>query len=243
MSSRGPGGDPLRILTVLAHPDDESFGPAAMLARYAREGAIVHGLFFTRGEHGQTSVTPPPTPRELAELRERDLRDATRTIGYAGIEVLDFEDGTLADLEPGVLEAHVQDAIERCRPHVVFTFGPAGITRHPDHMAVHGATVDAFHQAREAGIDVRELYYDAVPSAFAQEMGLSREPDGNPNSFIDVAAYQDVKIVALRIHARHIVDAARMVERLEATPQTAFTMYRAWPPVPTGGRVTTLMEP
>jgi LmbE family N-acetylglucosaminyl deacetylase len=234
--------EPLRILTVLAHPDDESFGPAAMLAKYAQAGAIVHGLFFTRGEHGQTSQRPAPTPRELGALREQDLRDATEMIGFTGIEVLDYEDGTLAELPPEVLEALVQDAIERCRPHVVFTFGPAGITRHPDHLAVHGATVDAFHRAREAGLELRELYYDALPPEIGKMLGLSDEPDAKPNTFIEVTDFQHIKLDALRCHARHIVDAQQMLDRLKAQPQTTFTMYRAWPPVPNGGQVTALLE-
>jgi LmbE family N-acetylglucosaminyl deacetylase len=233
--------EPLRILTVLAHPDDESFGPAAMLAMHAQAGAIVHGLFFTRGQHGQTSLQPAPTPDELGALREQDLRDATATIGFAGIEVLDFEDGTLAELPPEVLEALVQDAIERCRPHVVITFGPAGITRHPDHLAVHAATVDAFHQALAAGLELRELYYDALPPEIGKAMGLTDEPDANPNTFIEVTDFQHVKLDALRCHARHIVDAQLWLDRLEGQPQTTFTMFRAWPLVPKDGRITELV--
>src|SRR5579871_5155094 len=106
----------MRILTVHAHPDDESFGPAAMLAKYAAAGAHIHGLFFTRGEHGQSSVTPPPPPRELAALREQDLRDAAAIIGFTAIEVKDYEDGSLAALPPGVLTAQVREALERLRP-------------------------------------------------------------------------------------------------------------------------------
>jgi LmbE family N-acetylglucosaminyl deacetylase len=235
-------GEPLRILTVLAHPDDESFGPAAMLAKHAKAGAIVHGLFFTRGQHGQTSLKPEPSPRELGAFREQDLRDAAAVIGFADIEVLDYEDGTLAELPPEVLEALVQDAIERCRPHVVVTFGPAGITRHPDHLAVHAATVYAFHQARAAGLELCELYYDALSPEIGKAFGLSDEPDANPNTFIEITDFQQIKFDALRCHARHIVDAQLMLDRLEAQPQTSYTMYRAWPAVPNGGRVTELME-
>jgi N-acetylglucosamine malate deacetylase 2 len=235
-------GEPLRILTVLAHPDDESFGPAALLARYAAAGAEVSGLWFTRGGHGQTNVEPAPAPRDLAALREQDLRDAAALIGYHAVEILDYEDGTLAAVPPAVLQDRVFAALGRYDPHVVFTFGPAGISRHPDHLAIHRATVDAFHQARSSGLAARELYFDAVPPEVAAQMGLADEPDGNPNSFVDVSAFQHVKREALRCHARHILDAQNMIARLDQYPQTSFTMYRAWPPVPDGERVTELTD-
>ena len=56
----------MRILCVYAHPDDEAFGPSAILAKYARRGARIHAVYFTRGEHGNTSVEPKPGPDELA---------------------------------------------------------------------------------------------------------------------------------------------------------------------------------
>src|SRR5919202_6851519 len=56
----------MRILCVYAHPDYEAFGPSAILAKYARRGARIHAVYFTRGEHGNTSVEPKPGPDELA---------------------------------------------------------------------------------------------------------------------------------------------------------------------------------
>ena len=117
----------MRILAVYAHPDDESFGPAAFLAREAHAGADVFGLFATRGERGGTHLDPPPTPAALAELRERDLREAAALIGFADLEILGYPDGGLNDLPGGELEARVRKAIARRRANVVLTFGPAGI--------------------------------------------------------------------------------------------------------------------
>ncbi|MDP9356324.1 MAG: PIG-L family deacetylase [Chloroflexota bacterium] len=87
------------------------------------------------------------------------MRLAAAAIGYAGVELLDYPDGGLAALPAGELEAVVFAAIERHRPQVVLTFGPAGITRHPDHLAVHRARTAAFDRALAAGLGVRELYY------------------------------------------------------------------------------------
>lgn len=236
-------GEPLRLLCVYAHPDDESFGPGALLARAARQGAVVHGVFFTRGQHGQPSFRPAPTPEALGRLREQDLREACAAIGFAGVEVLDYTDGTLAQVPAADLEAHVLGALRRHRPEVVLTFGPGGITRHPDHVAVHVAAVRAFHRARAEGLPVRELYYDAVPPAQAVEMGIQDEPDGRPNTWIDVADTYAVKLEALRLHARHILDAQQMLDTLAETPQPVAPLFRAWPPVAAGEQVTGFLQP
>lgn len=237
----------MRILTVYAHPDDEAFGPAAVLARYAREGAEVHGLCATRGEHGQPlpSMQPPPSPAEMGRLREEDLRAATRLIGYRDVALLAYEDGTLEAVPPVVLEAHVLDALRAFQPQVVLTFGPGGITRHPDHLAIHRATTAAFHRARAEGLPVRALFYDAVPPERAAEMGLLDVPDGQPNTWIAVAETMPVKLEALRLHARHVLDAADMAERLASLPpeQTArATFHRAWPEVPEGVTMAGLLD-
>ena len=235
-----PAPVPASILVVYAHPDDESFGPAALLARYARAGSAVYGLFATRGEHGQSSVQPAPAPDELARLREMDLRDATDAIGFRAIAFLDYEDGTLAQVAAERLERQVLDAIRRWTPQVLLTFGPAGITRHPDHLAIHRAVVASFHRARAEALDLRELYYDAMPPAQAAEMGIADDPDGRPNTFIDVQETAPVKLAALRLHARHIQDAVEMAARLEHEPQHVATLHRAFPPVPPGTRITRL---
>ena len=233
---------PTAVLVAYAHPDDESFGPAALLAKYARRGSAIYGLFGTRGEGGQSNMDPPPPAEELARLRGVDLAAATAAIGFREIEGLGYPDGGLPDVPAEQLEGQVLAAIRRHRPQVVLTFGPAGITRHPDHLAIHRATVSAFHRALAEGLGVRELYYDAVPAEVATEMGLVGELEGAPNTFIDVAETAEVKLDALRAHARHIKDAEEMVARLEAEPQTTSPLYRAYPEVPRGQRVSGFLQ-
>lgn len=234
-----PDPVPASILVVYAHPDDESFGPAALLARYARAGSAVYGVFATHGEHGRSGVQP--APGEMARLREQDLRAATGVIGFRAIAFLDYEDGTLTQAPAARLEAQVLDAIKHWTPQIILTFGPAGITRHPDHLAIHRAVVAAFYRARDAGLDLRELYYDAVLPDLAREMGIADDPDGQPNIFVDVQATTQVKLEALRLHARHIEDAHEMADRLEREPQLLATLHRAFPPVPPGMQLTHLL--
>lgn len=232
----------MRILVVYAHPDDESFGPSAVLAKYAREGATIAGLFATRGEHGNSVLEPAPSPEELGRLRERDLRDAAAVIGFTGLDVFSYKDGTLSRVPEGELEDRVMEAIRRERPEVMITFGPGGITGHPDHLAIHRAATAAFYRARADGLGVRELYYDAVGPDAARELSLENLPDGRPNTWIDVSETYPVKIEALRVHGRHVLDAREMAERLEREPQPVASLYRAWPNVRFDEKVTGFLQ-
>lgn len=222
----------MRVLTIYAHPDDESFGPASVLARLVHEGADLHGLWLTRGEHGQAVADPPPP--DLAALRSEALREVTSLIGYADVEMLSFEDGTLSS-HPEI-EQIVLSQVQRLRPDAIFTFGPAGITRHPDHMAVHRAALAAFHACGDHGA----IYYDSVGGEFAQKMGIADEPDGQPNTFIDVTEFQHIKEQALAIHARHVADAVERLERLRREPMPIETLHRDFPRVPAGDQVRTI---
>ena len=229
----------MHIFVSYPHPDDESFGPAAELAKYALSGAVIRGLFFTRGQKGDSHIRPLPSSDELGRLREQDLRDAATILGFQSIEILDYMDGELADVPLAELEGHVERHLRAFVPDVVITFGPAGITRHLDHIAIHHATFNAFHRARAEGLSLRELYYDAMPTERAIERGVQDEPDGQPNTIIDVTETASVKLEALRMHARHIADAREAVARLAETPRKEALLHRAWPKVPAG---TTLRE-
>jgi LmbE family N-acetylglucosaminyl deacetylase len=226
----------VRILAVYAHPDDESFGPAAFLAREARAGARVYGLFATRGERGATHLDPPPRPEELAELREQDLREVASLVGFEDLEILGYPDGSLDEQPAGELESRILAAIKRRKPDLLVTFGPAGITRHADHRAVHHAATAAFHTARRGRRGPRELLYDAVGPAEALELGLADDADGRPNVRLPVTpADRALQLAALQIHARHMADAREMVHRLRQRPRLEATFFRAWPAV-TGRR-------
>jgi N-acetylglucosamine malate deacetylase 2 len=234
----------IRILTIYAHPDDESFGPSAAMARYARAGAEIYGIFATSGEEGNSSAGPDVSPQELARLREKDTRDATALIGYREIHFLGYYDGRVDDTPTEDLRDHLLRHIVEIKPDVIITFGPAGITRHPDHVAVHHAAVAAFHVAREKGIGVRELYYDTVDGDGIDELDLHGVPDSQTTTWIDVSDTQWVKLDALRIHGRHIIDAADAAEQMGAETDGEYwaTFHRAYPPVPKGLTLSGFLE-
>lgn len=120
-----------RILAVLAHPDDESFGAGGTLAKYAHKGVQVILLCATRGEAGISGVAP----EEAGAIREEELLQAAE---YLGIEVhfLGYQDGELLKADPLKLLENVACWIDTVQPQVVLTFGPDGVSGHPDHVTI-----------------------------------------------------------------------------------------------------------
>ena len=134
-------GGPPSLLTVFAHPDDESLASGGLLAWCAAVGVRVSLLCLTHGEHGQTGgAAPRPGARPLREVRADELQAASRVLGITRVRVLDHEDGMLPWILPERLEADILNEIVRTGPDVVITFDADGLYWHPDHIAVHDRT-------------------------------------------------------------------------------------------------------
>ena len=180
------GGAPRRLLGVFAHPDDESFGPGATLARYAAEGVEVHVLTVTDGAAGDLLTSLPAGVHSLAELRCRELQCAVQALGATALHTLDYRDsgmeGTPANQNPDCLlqadKGHVirqvVGIIRALRPQVVVTHDSTGVYFHPDHIRTWELTTAAFEQAgntaRYADLPwepyaPQYLYYTALPKS------------------------------------------------------------------------------
>jgi LmbE family N-acetylglucosaminyl deacetylase len=171
------------LLAVLAHPDDETFGMGGTLALYARRGVSVHLVCATRGEVGEVEPHYLEGYGSIGELREDELRCAAGKLGLDGVHFLDYRDSgmlgspendhpqALAATPVDEVAAKVTAYIRRLRPQVVLTFDPIGGYRHPDHVAIHEATVRAFYAAADADAYPGEyppfqpdkLYYHTFP--------------------------------------------------------------------------------
>ncbi|HMK09369.1 MAG TPA: PIG-L deacetylase family protein [Anaerolineales bacterium] len=149
----------LTLLAVLAHPDDETFGPGGTLALYAWRGVQVHLLCATRGEVGTVAPELLAGYASIGDLRQHELECAAETLGLAGVHFLGYRDsgmpGSPDNAHPKALAAAPTEQVaaaivewmRRVRPQVVITFDPIGGYRHPDHIACHKATVLAFQAA------------------------------------------------------------------------------------------------
>jgi N-acetyl-1-D-myo-inositol-2-amino-2-deoxy-alpha-D-glucopyranoside deacetylase/mycothiol S-conjugate amidase len=180
----------LRLLAVLAHPDDESFGPGGTLARYAQQGVEVHLICATYGEAGEVPENFAKDHDSIADLRKTELNCAASILGLAGVHFLGYRDsgmpGTAENKHPSALvnaaldevAAKVTYLIRQLRPQVIITFDPIGGYRHPDHIAINKATVKAFHAAGDPAqypddqdlYQPEKLYYSTFSRNFLRVM-------------------------------------------------------------------------
>ena len=127
----------LRLLCVLAHPDDESLGFGGTLAKYAFEGVETYLVTATRGERGRFgSGSEFPGFAAVGKLREAELLAAAKELGLREVRFLDYIDGELDQAKPAEIIAKIVAEVRRVRPHIVLTFGPEGAYGHPDHIAI-----------------------------------------------------------------------------------------------------------
>jgi LmbE family N-acetylglucosaminyl deacetylase len=141
----------LRLLCVLAHPDDESLGAGGILARARADGVQTHLATATRGERGwRGPAAEHPGPEAVGRIREAETRAAAAVLGVREVSFLGYLDGELADADPLEAIGRVVEVVRRVRPHVVVTFPPDGHTGHPDHVAVSQFTAAALVAAADA---------------------------------------------------------------------------------------------
>ncbi len=182
-----PNHNGKKLLSVLAHPDDETFGMGGTLAVYARRDVEVHLVCATRGELGDIDPEYKERIKSASCLRTQELRCATEILGIHQLHILNYRDSGMAGSEtnrhPKALAAQpiekvageVAHLIRQIRPDVVVTFDPIGGYRHPDHIAIQQATVKAFELAGDAGIadpaglppfQPEKLYFHTINRAF-----------------------------------------------------------------------------
>ena len=232
-----------RILAVFAHPDDETSVAGGTIARSVQEGVEVTVVTATRGEWGTLGTGGMTIAREdLPAVRESEHRAVMRLYGAHPPVFLGYEDATMgeADLAPAVRQVAAE--MQRVRPDVVITWGPTGMSRHPDHIAVHQATVEAFH-AYAASAPAR-LYYAALPLDVARRFEADLDgPEARPTIRIDITAHLQTKAKALRIY-RSQEDAQAIAEVLEQAPSWTASEYfhQAYPAVDGAVPKSTLWE-
>lgn len=208
--SHAPAIDPLlsqRLLCVWAHPDDEAFGPVGTLRMAVEQGWQVSLVSATHGEQGQADPALLGPNETLAERRAAELRCAARVIGIQHLQIWHYPDGGLSAVPRAELVARIADELRRWQPRVVITFGPDGITGHPDHIAIGAATTEAFRAWRAATAPDARLYYITVrPGRAIRRLDEAAPAPRPPSAVLDVSRYAAIKRQALACHATQRAD-------------------------------------
>jgi N-acetyl-1-D-myo-inositol-2-amino-2-deoxy-alpha-D-glucopyranoside deacetylase len=140
----------VKLLVVVAHPDDESFGCGSVLAHAHRAGYDTAVLCATRGEAGESRIRTD----DLAAQREAELRAAARILGVGTVRLLAHVDsgmsgspapGTLMAADPADIAAEVRATIDDLAADVVVTLDASD--GHRDHVVIRDATLTAVDRA------------------------------------------------------------------------------------------------
>jgi LmbE family N-acetylglucosaminyl deacetylase len=148
------------ILGMWAHPDDEGYLSAGIMADAVRRGNRVVCVTATRGEAADPERWPPA---ELAQIREVEIANALEILGVTDHRWLGYPDGGCADVDAEEAVARIVALIEEVQPDTVLTFGPDGGTGHPDHIAVSNWTEAAVARASTAAA----LYFSTSSDEWA----------------------------------------------------------------------------
>jgi len=205
---------PLTLLTIFAHPDDETFRPGGTLALLARQGVRVQVLTLTHGEAGSCGDPPLCTPTELPAVRTRELCAACAALGLEPPRLLDYEDGSLTEADPEQVTAQILAIVNEIKPQVLLSFGPDGLSGHPDHIAVGQWAAETFRRAQE----IAALYTVAVPRSLAESLNMRQVravPDETIALTVDVSSVWETKLAAMRAHATQIASSPMMSAPVE----------------------------
>lgn len=163
----------LTLLTVHAHPDDETISTGGVMARYAAEGIRVVCVTCTGGEHGEIVVPELDTPdnhARLAEIRADELRRALARLGNVESRLLGYVDSGMMgtpqnDAPESFWQADFDAAVERLltivrevRPQVIVGYNDFGSYGHPDHIRAALIAKAAFERAADLPEPPLKLY-------------------------------------------------------------------------------------
>jgi LmbE family N-acetylglucosaminyl deacetylase len=167
--------DPLTLLAVHAHPDDEASSTGGVLAACSDAGIRTVVVTCTNGEFGDAPGGVKPgedghDAQAVAQLRLAELRESCKILGVTDLETLGYHDSGMPDwdykdrpdafcnIPAGEVSGRIGALIERYRPQVVITYDPDGLYQHPDH--VHAARM-ALAAAAATGIPAK-VYLTAM---------------------------------------------------------------------------------
>ncbi len=196
-----------RLLAVFAHPDDESFLAGGTLAKYAARGWDVRVISATVGENGPRGDYQSLSTNEFADLRRSELQVACKALGIHPPMFLECADRAVAAICWNSAAKEIARIIRRLRPDVVITFGPDGISGHPDHVALSQIVTSAFWVATVYKSPRQtvtrptpaSLYY-VLRSASVPESCTHEQPSTAPmlTTSIDIGEVGERKLQAIR---------------------------------------------
>ena len=217
------------ILGIWAHPDDEAYLSGGLMALARDNGQRVVCVTATRGELGTSDpITWPPD--RLAAERARELTRCLDILGVHEHHWLGYRDGECSTVDTSDAVARLSAVIDAVRPDAVLTFGPDGLTGHPDHRTVSAWTGAAFDRAAPQGARLLHatLAQKRASRWSALTAGLGIYPPGYPvltptdELAVDLVLPSDVARRKFRALAAQTTQTAGLIAALGVDEYTAW---------------------
>jgi len=203
------------VLGVWAHPDDDIYLSAGLMAAAVDAGQRVVDVTATRGEGGSMDEEKWP-PATMGDVRTNEL---LRSLDVLGVKEHHFLEGPVdIDMTTGLDRAgadQVRQIMEEVGPDTILTFGPEGMTGHVAHQDVSRWADEAFNEVAKPDAC---LYHAVFPKSLGEEWLEKLAPfdifrPGTPNVVADEAIelyfelpseLLDRKIASIKEHASQI---------------------------------------
>lgn len=209
------------LFAIFAHPDDEAFGPAGTLAKYA-ETHDVYIICATRGDAGENNDSEEGI--ELAEKREQELRRSAAILGVEEVFFLDYKDGTLCNNQYHAISEDIRKIMDEYEPDTLLTYENRGVSGHLDHVAMSLITHYVFHKAPYATkllsyvllkteTDQLRDYFIYVPHGYDRE---------DIDLVINTASQWELKKKAVYEHKSQMKDISRLMGAMEEAPKEEY---------------------
>ena len=187
------------IACVIAHPDDEAFGPGGTIAKLSKDNQI-YIVCCTDGDSGAG----------LKNIRHKELLASAKVLGVKQVFFLNFVDGELSNNKYVLLVQSVKSVLDKIRPETVITFHPNGVSGHLDHIAVTSVVNFLFPKSNYLKkimyFCMRSVERNLIPDYFVyMPPGV---PESQIDEVVDTSDVWETKIRAIHCHKsqQHDID-------------------------------------
>lgn len=213
------------ILCVIAHPDDEAFGPSGTLALLSKKHDV-HILCVT---DGASDVRFHPMGETLAAIRSKELHRSANVIGAKSVHFLGYKDGSLCNNLYHEIAEKIDELCEKLNIRLLITQEPQGVSGHLDHVAVSMITTFVY----ERRPSIKAVWYYCITKEVRASIPtyFIHFPDGYDRKeidlVVDISGVIPQKIVAIKCHASQSKDVDRILDRMPNFPKEECFLIRS----------------
>ncbi|MEK9143193.1 MAG: PIG-L deacetylase family protein [Patescibacteria group bacterium] len=213
------------ILCVIAHPDDEAFGPSGTLALLSKK----HNIHIVCVTDGASDVRFHPMGEQLAAIRSKELQQSAEIIGAKSVHFLGYKDGSLCNNLYHKIAQKIDDLCESLNIRLLLTIEPRGISGHLDHVAVSMMTTFVY----EKRLSIEATWYYCITKEVRSSIPtyFIHFPDGYDRKdidlVVDISPVLDQKIAAIKCHASQTKDVDRILSRMPNFPPEECFLVRS----------------